>query len=549
MYKFKKKNSNVIIFFYFFLFLIIGTFTAKDYGVHIEEKFHRSNGFYWLNYILSFTDFTELKTISINKFNDISDYTLSAVSHFNKYGVIFDLPAAYIEILFNINNSKDFYQLRHLLSFLFFFISTIFFYKILLNRFKNKNIGLIGTTFFILSPRIYGDSFLYKDIIFLSISTIAIYFFFKTIDKFSYKNLIIFSFFSALSTSTRIVGIYLPIIFLTISFLENLNKKQKFDFLSKNLFFFFLFIFFLIISWPYLWSNPIKNFLDIFKSLKVDLISFKILFNGNYISTEYIPYSYLPTWIAISTPALHIILFVSGYFWILKRFIIKFLKIEENIKQKDLWYSSNEKKDFVIFLTLSSIFIFIVIHNVKLYNGWRLMYFLNTFFIYIISYAAYIIFSKIRLPKKKVYIFNLFFFVALGSICQKMIIYHPYQSLYFNNFLSSEKRNRFEGDYYGLATSKGLTEIIRLNNDKKSINIAVASHTPLQRAIEFLDPMDKKKINIVGQEYKIADYIYKNNIYEVDVNFNKKYLVPFNFKKISEFKIDGIILYEIYVKI
>ena len=549
MYKFKKKNSNVIVFFYFFLFLIIGTFTAKDYGVHIEEKFHRSNGFYWLNYILSFTDFTELKTISINKFNNISDYTLSAVSHFNKYGVIFDLPAAYIEILFNINNSKDFYQLRHLLSFLFFFISTIFFYKILLNRFKNKNISLIGTTFFILSPRIYGDSFLYKDIIFLSISTIAIYFFFKTIDKFSYKNLIIFSFFSALSTSTRIVGIYLPIIFLTISFLENLNKKQKFDFLSKNLFFFFLFIFFLIISWPYLWSNPIKNFLDIFKSLKVDLISFKILFNGNYISTEYIPYSYLPTWIAISTPALHIILFVSGYFWILKRFIIKFLKIEENIKQKDLWYSSNEKKDFVIFLTLSSIFIFIVIHNVKLYNGWRLMYFLNTFFIYIVSYAVYIIFSKIRLSKKKVYIFNLFFFVALGSICQKMIIYHPYQSLYFNNFLSSEKRNRFEGDYYGLATSKGLIEIIRVNKDKESINIAVASHTPLQRAIEFLDPMDKKKINIVGQEYKIADYIYKNNIYEVDVNFNKKYLVPFNFKKISEFKIDGIILYEIYEKI
>jgi hypothetical protein len=130
-----------------------------------------------------------------------------------------------------------------------------------------------------------------------------------------------------------------------------------------------------------------------------------------------------------------------------------------------------------------------------------------------------------------------------------MIIYHPYQSLYFNNFLSSEKRNRFEGDYYGLAASKGLTEIIRVNKDKKSINIAVASHTPLQRAIEFLDPMDKKKINIVGQEYKIADYIYKNNIYEVDVNFNKKYLVPFNFKKISEFKIDGIILYEIYEKI
>lgn len=29
----------------------------------------------------------------------------------------------------------------------------------------------------------------------------------------------------------------------------------------------------------------------------------------------------------------------------------------------------------------------------------------------------------------------------------------------------------------------------------------------------------------------MADYIYKNNIYEVDVNFNKKYLIPFSFKK------------------
>ena len=314
MYKLKKKSSDVIIFFYFFMFLIIGTFTARNYGVHIEEKFHRLNGFYWLNYILNFTDFTELKTISMNKFNNISDHTLVAVSHFNKHGVIFDLPTAYIEILFNINNSRDFYQLRHLLSFLFFFVSTIFFYKILLNRFKNKNISLIGTTFFILSPRIYGDSFLYKDIIFLSISTIAIYFFFKIIDKFSYKNLIIFAFFSALSTHTRIMGIYLPIIFLITSFFENLNKKQKFDFLLKNLLLLLLFLFFLIIFWPYLWSDPIKNFLDIFKSLKVDLVSFKILFNNNYISTEHIPYKYLPTWVIISTPTLHIIFFLLGFF-------------------------------------------------------------------------------------------------------------------------------------------------------------------------------------------------------------------------------------------
>ena len=84
----KIKYSQLIIFFYFLSFFIIGILTAKDYGIHIEEKFHRSNGFYWLNHILSFTDLNELKTISLIKFNNISDYTLSPVSHYNKYGII-----------------------------------------------------------------------------------------------------------------------------------------------------------------------------------------------------------------------------------------------------------------------------------------------------------------------------------------------------------------------------------------------------------------------------------------------------------------------------
>ena len=310
-----------------------------------------------------------------------------------------------------------------------------------------------------------------------------------------------------------------------------------------------LFLFFLIIFWPYLWSDPIKNFLDIFKSLKVDLVSFKILFNNNYISTEHIPYKYLPTWVIISTPTLHIIFFLLGFFFISRRFIIKFLEIENIPKNKDLWFSFNEKKDFLMLFTLSTIFIFVIIHNIKLYNGWRLMYFLNTFFIYIATYSIYKIYLKIRLSKKRVSLFNLFFLVALGLVCQKMIVVHPYQSLYFNNFLSPEKKNSFEGDYHGLASSKALIEIIKINTEKKNINIAVGSHTPLQRGVEFLDAEDKKKINIVGQEYQIADYIYKNNISEVDINFNKKYLVPVNFKKISEYKIDGIILYEIYKRI
>jgi hypothetical protein len=305
----------------------------------------------------------------------------------------------------------------------------------------------------------------------------------------------------------------------------------------------------LIIHWPYLWSSPFNNFLSVFKSIKTDLINIKILFNGIFISNEFIPYSYLPRWIVISTPTIHIILFLIGYYFIFKRFLIKFIKIEECSKNHDLWHSLNEKKDFIIFISLSSIFLFCIINNVKLYNGWRLLYFLNIFFVYIITYCIYLFFIKIRLKNKIVYL-NLFFAISFLIIVQRMALYHPYQSLYFNGFLSKENKNSYEGDYYGLSTSKAILEILKKDKEAKEknkiINIGVASHTPLQRGIEFIDINKKDLVRIVGQEFNSAKYIYKNNISEVDINYNKKYNIPENFKKIDELIVDGIIIYEIY---
>ena len=129
-----------------------------------------------------------------------------------------------------------------------------------------------------------------------------------------------------------------------------------------------------------------------------------------------------------------------------------------------------------------------------------------------------------------------------------MVLYHPYQSLYFNGFLSKDNKNNYEGDYYGLSTSKAISQILSLEKEEnnKIISIGVASHTPLQRGIEFIDINKKDLVRIVGQEFNSAKYIYKNNITEVDINYNKKYNIPENFTKIDELIIDEIIVYEIY---
>ena len=58
-----KKISKNIIYFLFSIFFFIGLFTFADYGIGIDDKWHRLNGFYWFNYILSFTELNDLKVL------------------------------------------------------------------------------------------------------------------------------------------------------------------------------------------------------------------------------------------------------------------------------------------------------------------------------------------------------------------------------------------------------------------------------------------------------------------------------------------------------
>ena len=241
------KISKYFAYFFFSIFFFIGILTFKDYGISVDEEYQRIAGFYWLNYLLSFTSFENLKSISAFKFDQIVDFTLPHPKDHIYYGILFDLPMAFFEVIFKIEDPKDYFYFRHLSNFLLFFIASIFFYKLLLNRFLSYNISLIGVLFFILSPRIYGSSFFNnKDVVFLSLATIAIFYCFKVFDKTSYKNLLLFALFAGLSTSHRILGIFLPISFLVFYLLSILSNNKDLNKLPSIVFFFFFFFFFFL---------------------------------------------------------------------------------------------------------------------------------------------------------------------------------------------------------------------------------------------------------------------------------------------------------------
>ena len=540
-----RKYSIQII---FFLFLLLGLFTYKDYGVSIDEKFQRLNGFFWLEYLFNFTDFQNFKYLISEKISLISnDDTLPSIHQYNFYGIFFDVPASFLEILFDIQDFNEVYNLRHLLNFIYFFLGSIFFYRILINRFDRLS-SLLGTLFFILSPRIYGESFYNsKDIIFLSFLCVATFYCFEFYKKGNIINILLFSLFSAICIQTRSIGIFLPLIFGLFYFFSILSNKKEIALLKIYFLYLILTFLFLYTFWPYLWESPITNFFNIFINLSLHTPDIKILFNGNYIDVKYMPFNFLPTWIFISTPFINFFLFIIALILLFIRFFKRLVTFENLNNNFDLWRSINEKKDLFIFFSFLIIFTLLISLNISLVNSWRYVFFLNIFIIYLATFTIYIFFN---LLKKKSFLFSVKVFLVLSIIFNfyKLIQYHPFQGLYFNSLISKNYKNKFEVDYGSISGKHAINWILNNNNHNKNINLAVSSWSPLNRSLETFDKIQKNSINIIGQNYNEADYIFTNNISEVDKLIHRKYDIPKKFYKTYTFQIDDVIIYEIFKK-
>lgn len=549
----KNIKKNKIILLIFSIYYIIGLYLFNDYGIGIEEHFQRQNGFFWLKHILENFQFKNLALSANNIFLEIrsNDPSLPNPDYFNFYGIIFDVPLAFLEIILENKEIKFFFEIRHLINFTIFFISSIYFFKILKRRFNTNIIIYIGLILYICSPRIFGDSFHNnKDILFLSFLTISIFYLFRIFEKNKLNNIIFFSLFTALAISTRIMGVYLPLLYFFFLFFEYFSKKINLNFLIKKIIFIsFFLILFLYLHYPYIWELRLVNLYSWFNKFFYNM-DYRILFNGEYYNIKYLPRFYLLFWISSTIPLYILILFLLGFFLILKRFYFRILAIqfEKVCIFNDFWRSTNEKKDLFIFISLSSFLIYAIFFNVAMLSGWRHLYFLHIFIIYISTYGLNIIYLLIKKKLIKIKLFLLINISLITYIFYQIYIYHPYQSLYFNNLLTKKYISNFPIDTPSLSRVDALKFIISDGKNLDKISVANASWTPLHNGKDLLYKKDYNKIKFVGQDYNNADYIYTNFIYEINPKLNNKYHINNNYKVIKEFNIKNINIYKIYKK-
>ena len=344
--------------------------------------------------------------------------------------------------------------------------------------------------------------------------------------------------------SSRLLGIILPsliILILIINILREENSKSKKT--KSLLFFLFLFPLLTIIFWPYLWENPIDNFLYSFKALSDHDIDIYNFYLGEYVLAKNLPWHYSLVWIFITTPFLYLVLFLIGFVFITRRFFKRLFKIEKNNSYIDLWRSNNELYDLIFYLTFL-IPIFVVIDlNSTLYDGWRHLYFIYPSMLMISIYALNLI--KIYFTKRKnKYLYSLILICVLPTLIW-MYKYHPYQNIYFNFIAGKNFNENFEMDYWGLSNRESL-EYIAERSDKK-ITVANISTTNLNLSKKIISKELRNKI-IISNDLNNSDYIV-NNYRNWNGNVKpQELIVPSNYKVYYQIKVDGVSINTIYKK-
>ena len=523
-----KIKSSLIITILFLTVGLIGIQSLKNYGVSIDEKFHRENGLSQYNYLKSFFD----KNYDENFINKIQE-NIKEKNHFVRVPSIqpsfFDFTSEILIDLFKINSNQQIYKFKHLLNYLIFTLSLVFFYKFIEKRFKSKFLAIIGFMSLFLYPRIFANSFYnQKDIFFTSLIIIFIYLFYQFLRKNNDKYLIFLSITFAIMFTTRIFSIPIVLILFIFMFLFNENNHRKIiiDYLKFGSISALL----IFLLWPYLWHAPVSNFIFGLKELLSYSPTYTILFDGNYISSNVAPIYYYLKWISITTPEVYVLLSVGG-----------FILYSYELNKKNIIFIKSPNVTIDTFLF--TIFIFIIsltLISKKGYNGWRHLYFLSPVIIYFYIFAL----NKIISFNKHKFNYAIIFLVVLNLLHLSNWTYknQPHGNIYFNKFLDKQKRENYELDYWGLSNFNALQYLLK-NEKSENIEVGTISFASIEIPMLILNEKDWKKIKPLPAAKKPKYLIdNKNKHFRFDTNILSDY------KVYKEFIIDNLAINTIYIK-
>ena len=482
-----QRSSRVLIISLFAFYFIVGLFTFSDYGLSWDENSQWKNNGH-ANYNFIFYDDERTLLDGLDKY----------------HGPAFELLLVFIEKAFSMQELRSIFLMRHLFTFLTFFISAIVFFFLCRKIFKKDHLAFLGTLMYVLSPHIYSHSFYNsKDAIFLAFMVFGLYAMLKFMESPGIKSAFIYALLSAFTIDIRIIGILLPLLtaflFIVDLFLNRDRAKQG----LKAIAFYFVFLIPLIILfWPVLWIDPVFHFIEALKENAKYPWNGDVLYLGKYIKAAELPWHYLFVWNFIARPILYSFLFIVGTGVLL----ISFLKAPI-IFIKDL------RIEFIIAAVFLLPLLAVLLFNSPAFDTGRHFYFMHSSFILIGLYGTDYLLERIRVKNILFLLYSLFF-LSFVDVIVRMVQLHPYQHLYFNSAVVGglqKAQANFETDYWGLAARPLLEKIVK-NDTATSIQL-FAENYPGKLNAAMLSLEDRKRLVYVDTpevaKYYLGDYRWK----------------------------------------
>jgi hypothetical protein len=499
MLKALARRQRLVVGAFFVLLLGIGLLIVRDYGVSIDEPQSRNTGLislkyigehYFPGYIKSHEVFGPIGP-PLHQFSD------------RDYGVAFELPLAWLELLLHIKGERNIFFFRHLCTFLVCFGGVIAVYQLARRRFADWRLGLLGALLLVLSPRLFAESFYNdKDAVFMALFAIATNTAVAFVQRPSWARVGWHALACACTIDVRIMGIILPLATLVLTGLEAARgayRGQRLQLGLKLPAYLGLLVGLVILQWPCLWEAPLQNFLLAFHNMSKFRWYSELLYAGKMMRASKIPWHYAPVWIGITTPVLYLVGFLVGAFLILRQLMLRGWR---------LYATAAEWQDLLFLgLTLAPIIAVIALHSI-IYDGWRQLYFVYPSLL-LVSLRGLVALLRWR-PGAPSWqrLWQRFSYATLGItllvMAGQVVAMHPLQNTYFNILPGRHLEGRFEIDYWVLSYREGLQWIADHDN-RLHIKVGGQMRNELEANRLILKPYDRDRLEIL-EDWGKADY-------------------------------------------
>jgi len=547
-----KLNKHLYAFLIFVLSFFVGFFTLKDYGINWDAVNHFPRGQAYLNYFLfNKKDYSNLDNFNyqysnpnflfFDNNNNYKSYYQFENQNFNDFvnkieqgghPPVSDILASIFNKIFfsklKIINDIDAYNLYGI--FLVSFLLVLVFYWI--ENVFNLSSALFGVFSIFTYPLFFAEMHFntQKDIPVAVFYSFFIFTIWKVFETKKLRWFFLTSIFWFLSLGTKF-NILFSIFILIPWIIILLNKKILY---KENLKIYFVgFIAFIFgnvlffVFWPYLWSDPLGHFLNVYLFYKNIGVTDTAIYDQRFLTLFNINL-YPIFWIVTTT-------FLPILFFSLLSFTLFFSKL-----------ASKKQKRFLLLIWL---WLLVPIARVSyahstIYGGVRqIIEYVPA--LGILSAAGYYFLLK-KTKKNYVYLLS---FLTIMFIVFNLIKIHPYQNVYFNELVGGLKGAKemdipYWGNTFGGAYRKG---IVWLNenaeqNAKVTFGYELSSNIPQIWLRPDLDlSLDYISFDKMEEEYVIS--LTYDNTYE-----NSKYLqyLNENIQPLYQTKVDGVSILTIW---